>query len=221
MPLPLTSRLPAPASPDQAPWRPLIPAVAVGALCHAVAIGRMPYRTCLVIDRVVARVLMSNRMMLPPVTIARVARVPAPALHQLAATASCTTSSWPAFRAGIRAAGPVDQRRVALPDMLATMAVPRLSQAVHVGGRAVMPAPDGDGIDRAEAAAARAEAELQNACDAGKQGLGRAGGIDAMLARLPPEAATFGAPARAAAEVFSRSRDAVLAVTTPAPLLRR
>lgn len=63
--------LPAPASPDLAPWRALIPAFVVGELRRAFEIGFMLYVPFLVIDLVVASVLMSmGMMMLPPVTIA-------------------------------------------------------------------------------------------------------------------------------------------------------
>ena len=63
--------MPAPASPDQAPWRALIPAFVVGELRRAFEIGFMLYVPFLVIDMVVASVLMSmGMMMLPPVTIA-------------------------------------------------------------------------------------------------------------------------------------------------------
>ena len=65
------AHLPAPASPDQTPWRALIPAFIVGELRRAFEIGFMIYVPFLVIDMVVASVLMSmGMMMLPPVTIA-------------------------------------------------------------------------------------------------------------------------------------------------------
>ena len=65
------AHLPAPASPDQTPWRALIPAFVVGELRRAFEIGFMIYVPFLVIDMVVASVLMSmGMMMLPPVTIA-------------------------------------------------------------------------------------------------------------------------------------------------------
>jgi flagellar biosynthetic protein FliP len=65
------ARLPPPPTPDQAPWRALIPAFVVGELRRAFEIGFMIYVPFLVIDLVVASVLMSmGMMMLPPVTIA-------------------------------------------------------------------------------------------------------------------------------------------------------
>jgi flagellar biosynthetic protein FliP len=65
------AKLPPPPTPDQAPWRALIPAFVVGELRRAFEIGFMVYVPFLVIDLVVASVLMSmGMMMLPPVTIA-------------------------------------------------------------------------------------------------------------------------------------------------------
>jgi flagellar biosynthetic protein FliP len=61
------AHLPAPATPDQAPWRALIPAFMVGELRRAFEIGFLLFLPFLVIDMVVASVLMSlGMMMLPP-----------------------------------------------------------------------------------------------------------------------------------------------------------
>ena len=57
----------APASPDQMPWRALVPAFMVGELRRAFEIGFLLYLPFLVIDMVVGSVLMSlGMMMLPP-----------------------------------------------------------------------------------------------------------------------------------------------------------
>ena len=57
----------APATPDQMPWRALIPAFMVGELRRAFEIGFLLYLPFLVIDMVVGSVLMSlGMMMLPP-----------------------------------------------------------------------------------------------------------------------------------------------------------
>jgi flagellar biosynthetic protein FliP len=59
--------MPSPATPDQAPWRALIPAFMVGELRRAFEIGFLLFLPFLVIDMVVASVLMSlGMMMLPP-----------------------------------------------------------------------------------------------------------------------------------------------------------
>jgi len=59
--------LPTPVSPDQTPWRALIPAFMVGELRRAFEIGFLLFLPFLVIDMVVASVLMSlGMMMLPP-----------------------------------------------------------------------------------------------------------------------------------------------------------
>lgn len=59
------------ASPDQAPWRALIPAFMVGELRRAFEMGFLLYLPFLVIDMVVSSVLMSlGMMMLSPVLIA-------------------------------------------------------------------------------------------------------------------------------------------------------
>jgi len=63
--------LPAPAAPDQAPWRALVPAFMVGELRRAFEIGFLLFLPFLVIDMVVASVLMSlGMMMLPPSVVA-------------------------------------------------------------------------------------------------------------------------------------------------------
>ena len=63
--------LPAPAAPDQSPWRVLIPAFMVGELRRAFEIGFLLFMPFLVIDMVVASVLMSlGMMMLPPSVVA-------------------------------------------------------------------------------------------------------------------------------------------------------
>ena len=60
-------RLPMPATPDQMPWRALIPAFLVGEMRRAFEIGFLLYLPFLVIDMVVGSVLMSlGMMMLPP-----------------------------------------------------------------------------------------------------------------------------------------------------------
>ena len=57
----------APASPDQMPWRALVPAFMIGELRRAFEIGFLLYLPFLVIDMVVGSVLMSlGMMMLPP-----------------------------------------------------------------------------------------------------------------------------------------------------------
>ena len=59
--------LPVPPTPDDAPWRALIPAFMVGELRRAFEIGFLLFLPFLVIDMVVASVLMSlGMMMLPP-----------------------------------------------------------------------------------------------------------------------------------------------------------
>jgi flagellar biosynthetic protein FliP len=59
--------LPTPASPDETPWRALIPAFMVGELRRAFEIGFLLFLRFLVIDLLVASVLMSlGMMMLPP-----------------------------------------------------------------------------------------------------------------------------------------------------------
>jgi flagellar biosynthetic protein FliP len=64
------AKLPAPASPDEAPWRALIPAFMVGELRRAFEMGFLLFLPFLVIDMVVASVLMSmGMMMLPPSSI--------------------------------------------------------------------------------------------------------------------------------------------------------
>ncbi|MCX7685970.1 MAG: flagellar type III secretion system pore protein FliP [Acetobacteraceae bacterium] len=61
------ARLDPPASPDQAPWRALVPAFMVGELRRAFEIGFLLFLPFLVIDLVVASLLMSlGMMMLPP-----------------------------------------------------------------------------------------------------------------------------------------------------------
>ena len=61
------AHLPAPALPDQAPWRALVPAFLVGELRRAFEMGFLLFLPFLVIDMVVASVLMSlGMMMLPP-----------------------------------------------------------------------------------------------------------------------------------------------------------
>jgi flagellar biosynthetic protein FliP len=61
------AHLPVPATPDDAPWRALIPAFMVGELRRAFEIGFLLFLPFLVIDMVVASVLMSlGMMMLPP-----------------------------------------------------------------------------------------------------------------------------------------------------------
>jgi flagellar biosynthetic protein FliP len=64
------AKLPAPAAPDDAPWRALIPAFMVGELRRAFEMGFLLFLPFLVIDMVVASVLMSmGMMMLPPSSI--------------------------------------------------------------------------------------------------------------------------------------------------------
>ncbi|HEY0419113.1 MAG TPA: flagellar type III secretion system pore protein FliP, partial [Acetobacteraceae bacterium] len=59
--------LPEPASPEEAPWRALIPGFLIGELRRAFEMGFLLYLPFLVIDMVVASVLMSlGMMMLPP-----------------------------------------------------------------------------------------------------------------------------------------------------------
>ncbi len=60
-------RLPAPQTPDQAPWRAVAPAFLIGELRRAFEMGFLLFLPFLVIDMVVASVLMSlGMMMLPP-----------------------------------------------------------------------------------------------------------------------------------------------------------
>jgi flagellar biosynthetic protein FliP len=64
------AKLPPPATPDEAPWRALIPAFMVGELRRAFEMGFLLFLPFLVIDLVVASVLMSlGMMMLPPSSI--------------------------------------------------------------------------------------------------------------------------------------------------------
>jgi flagellar biosynthesis protein FliP len=61
------AHLPAAATPDQVPWRALVPAFLVGELRRAFEMGFLLFMPFLVIDMVVASVLMSlGMMMLPP-----------------------------------------------------------------------------------------------------------------------------------------------------------
>jgi flagellar biosynthetic protein FliP len=61
------AKLPAPATPDAAPWRALVPAFTVSELRRAFEMGFLLYLPFLVIDMVVASVLMGlGMMMLPP-----------------------------------------------------------------------------------------------------------------------------------------------------------
>lgn len=61
------AHLPTPPTPDQVPWRALIPAFMVGELRRAFEIGFLIFLPFLVIDMVIASVLMSmGMMMLPP-----------------------------------------------------------------------------------------------------------------------------------------------------------
>ena len=61
------AHLPAAATPDDAPWRALVPAFLVGELRRAFEMGFLLFLPFLVIDMVVASVLMSlGMMMLPP-----------------------------------------------------------------------------------------------------------------------------------------------------------
>jgi flagellar biosynthetic protein FliP len=65
------ANMPAPASPDQASWRALIPAFMVGELRRGFEIGFLLFLPFLIIDMVVASVLMSlGMMMLPPSVVA-------------------------------------------------------------------------------------------------------------------------------------------------------
>ncbi len=65
------ANLPAPAGPDQAPWRALVPAFMVGELRRAFEMGFLLFLPFLIIDMVVASVLMSlGMMMLPPSVVA-------------------------------------------------------------------------------------------------------------------------------------------------------
>jgi flagellar biosynthetic protein FliP len=60
-------QLPVPPTPDQAPWRAVVPAFLVGELRRAFEMGFLLFLPFLVIDMVVASVLMSlGMMMLPP-----------------------------------------------------------------------------------------------------------------------------------------------------------
>jgi len=62
--------LPAPASPDAAPWRALIPAFVVGELRRGFEMGFLLFLPFLIIDLVVSSILMSlGMMMLPPSAI--------------------------------------------------------------------------------------------------------------------------------------------------------
>ncbi len=64
------AHLPAPASPEVAPWRALVPAFIVGELRRAFEMGFLLFLPFLVIDMVVSSVLMSlGMMMLPPSAI--------------------------------------------------------------------------------------------------------------------------------------------------------
>jgi flagellar biosynthesis protein FliP len=61
------AHLPAAATPDQTPWRALVPAFLVGELRRAFEMGFLLFLPFLVIDMVIASVLMSlGMMMLPP-----------------------------------------------------------------------------------------------------------------------------------------------------------
>jgi len=61
------AKLPDPPTPEQAPWRALVPAFMVGELRRAFEMGFLLYLPFLVIEMVVASVLMSlGMMMLPP-----------------------------------------------------------------------------------------------------------------------------------------------------------
>ncbi len=65
------AKLPDPASPEQTPWRALVPAFMVGELRRAFEMGFLLYLPFMVIDMVVASVLMSlGMMMLPPSVVA-------------------------------------------------------------------------------------------------------------------------------------------------------
>ena len=64
------AHLPTPATPDDIPWRVLVPSFVVGELRRAFEMGFLLYLPFLVIDMVVASILMSlGMMMLPPATI--------------------------------------------------------------------------------------------------------------------------------------------------------
>jgi flagellar biosynthetic protein FliP len=64
------AKLPPPTTPDEAPWRALIPAFMVGELRRAFEMGFLLFLPFFVIDLVVASVLMSlGMMMLPPSSI--------------------------------------------------------------------------------------------------------------------------------------------------------
>ena len=64
------ARLPPPETPEQTPWRALIPAFMVGELRRAFEMGFLIYLPFLVIDMVVGSVLMSlGMMMLPPAAV--------------------------------------------------------------------------------------------------------------------------------------------------------
>ena len=65
------AKLPDPPTPDQTPWRALVPAFMVGELRRAFEMGFLLFLPFLVIDMVVASVLMSlGMMMLPPSVVA-------------------------------------------------------------------------------------------------------------------------------------------------------
>ncbi|MFM8767060.1 MAG: flagellar biosynthetic protein FliP, partial [Rubrivivax sp.] len=65
------AKLPDPATPEQTPWRALVPAFMVGELRRAFEMGFLLYLPFLVIEMVVASVLMSlGMMMLSPVLVA-------------------------------------------------------------------------------------------------------------------------------------------------------
>ncbi len=65
------AKLPDPATPDQTPWRALVPAFMVGELRRAFEMGFLLFLPFMVIDMVVASVLMSlGMMMLPPNVVA-------------------------------------------------------------------------------------------------------------------------------------------------------
>ncbi|MCQ8279513.1 flagellar type III secretion system pore protein FliP [Acetobacteraceae bacterium KSS8] len=64
------AKLPVPASPDDTPWRALVPAFMIGELRRGFEMGFLLYLPFLVIDIVVSSVLMSlGMMMLPPSAI--------------------------------------------------------------------------------------------------------------------------------------------------------
>lgn len=64
------AQLPAPATPEDAPWRAVVPAFLVGELRRAFEMGFLLFLPFLVIDMVVASVLMSlGMMMLPPAAV--------------------------------------------------------------------------------------------------------------------------------------------------------